>query len=285
MKAITDNGGQPSDPASLFHPDNMLQLELAAFNKQLSKDPPVNDLVTRTFKQWDAKLKKQIDVDYYYLPIGLVENKLMEIFGWFETKNFQTQIVANEILGSIELHVYHPVFKRMVCSVGTAAVMITQKSGSPNSDIDAKIKNALETAAPHLMSDCIANAAKRFGPAFGRDLNRGFTQQYAPEIMNSLERLEQMEQERVRLERSAKVLLEAQQLINQYTDAAKLFNEARGIADNAIKRGLLENDLDSLRAFFTAKRDTLLAQKQLPEAEQEQPESKKRSSSPKKGKQ
>ena len=269
MEAIKNTNGETAvhPTVDLFHPDNMLAIELAAFNKQLAKNPPEQELAKRQFKQWDKQAKKEIWVDYLYLPIGLVENKLMEVFGWFETKNFQTQVIANEIVGSVELHVYHPVLKRMVCSIGTAAVMITQKSGSANTDIDAKIKNALELAAPHLLSDCIANAAKRFGPAFGRDINRGFTQNYSPEVLNSLERLSEIDAEREKLERSAKVLLEAQHKIAKYTDAAKLFNEARGIADNAIKCGLLDIDLDSLRAFFTAHHNLLLAQKQLPQQE------------------
>jgi len=268
MEAIKNDAAHYS--ADLFHPDNVLAAALANFNKQLNREPADDEIASRRFSRWNPKTRQKEPFDYLYLPIGIVENKLMEVFGWFETRNFTTHIVANEVIGSVELHVYHPIFKRMVCSTGTAAVMITQKSGSTPTDIDAKIMNALETAAPHLLSDCIANAAKRFGKAFGRDLNREWTDEYDPDISSSLERLEQMEKERAVLEQSAQALKTAQDKINAYTDAAELFNNSRGIADKAIAAGLMDIDLEALRTFFTAKHNALLAQKELAQPEEAQ---------------
>jgi hypothetical protein len=44
-----------------------------------------------------------------YLPIGVVEAKLDEIYsGLWQTRNFRTQVIVNEVVGEIELHVFIP---------------------------------------------------------------------------------------------------------------------------------------------------------------------------------
>jgi hypothetical protein len=60
--------------------------------------------------------------------------------------------------------------------------MIRLKKDSAVTDISAKIHNALEMDFPHLKADCIVNAAKSFGVAFGRDLNRKDRDFYQPVI-------------------------------------------------------------------------------------------------------
>jgi len=113
-----------------------------------------------------------------YLPISFVETKLDELFfGAWETVNFQYQVVANEIIGSIDLKVFHPVFHIWVTRTGCASVMIQMKSERNGGDGDItnvrnKITNTLEKDFPHLKAECIKNAARSLGKAFGRDLNR-----------------------------------------------------------------------------------------------------------------
>ncbi len=116
-----------------------------------------------------------------YLPISIIETKLDEMFfGLWQAKNFRWQVVANEIVGSIELGVFHPVAKEWVWREGAGAVLIQQAKGSAITDIGSKIKNTLVKDFPHLKAECIKNAAKSLGVAFGRNLNRAYWDEYQP---------------------------------------------------------------------------------------------------------
>lgn len=132
----------------------------------------------------DQPLPKQIKVnkhanDSKYIPIAVVEKKLDELFfGLWQIKNFRWQVVTNEIIGSLELGVFHPVAKTWIWREGAGAVMIQQKKNSAIDDITAKIKNTLVKDFPHLKAACLTNAAKSLGPAFGRDLNRDYWEEY-----------------------------------------------------------------------------------------------------------
>lgn len=118
-----------------------------------------------------------------YLPISYIEMSLDELFfGLWETKDFKWQTMANEIVGSITLRVFHPVANQWIERTGASATMIRQQKGAGITDLNAKIHNALEMDFPHLKADCIVNAAKSFGKSFGRDLNRKFTDLYRPII-------------------------------------------------------------------------------------------------------
>jgi hypothetical protein len=135
-----------------------------------------------------------------YLPISFTETKLDEIFAglWnWELKSYM--VVANEIIATGVLEIFHPVARVWLRRSGTAAVMIQQKSekygGSGRvSNIDDKIKNTLVKDFPHLESEVLKSAAKKFGKVFGRDLNRQFEDSYSPiytEEVNSTEGLAQ----------------------------------------------------------------------------------------------
>jgi len=129
-----------------------------------------------------------------YLPIGEIEMQLDELFcGLWQTKNFTYSVVANEIVCSIELWVYHPILKDWIVRNGVGAAMIQQEgykkdeqgnyvlgSGGKRikisplpSDVDFKIKNTLVKDFPHAKAEALKNAAKSLGKYFGRDLNRG----------------------------------------------------------------------------------------------------------------
>lgn len=125
---------------------------------------------------------------FLYLPISHVESLLDSIFdGLWKTSDFRYQVVGNEIIGSITLSVFHPVAGEWIDRTGAASVPIQQKSGSAVTDFDAKIKNALVKDFPHLLSDCIKNAAKKLGRAFGRDLNRLLDDRFDGEYWNEIE--------------------------------------------------------------------------------------------------
>ena len=141
-------------------------INLEGFTKALNRKPAV----TKTNKfQGNAQ----------YVPISHIQTLLDQLFfGLWQTKNFSYQVVGNELVGSIELWVYHPVIKEWLVRTGVAATQIRQNKGAQITDINAKIKNALEMDAPHLYADCIKSACKTLGPAFGRDLNRDFVDNY-----------------------------------------------------------------------------------------------------------
>lgn len=116
-----------------------------------------------------------------YIPIDVIEMKLDQFFaGLWSTENFQTNVIANEVTGSIDLKVFHPVAKLWITRVGAASVPIQQRSKSAVTDLDAKIKNALVKNFPALKAECLKNAAKSLGVNFGRDLNRDSGVDYTP---------------------------------------------------------------------------------------------------------
>lgn len=116
-----------------------------------------------------------------YLPISYIEMTLDELFfGLWETKDFKWQVAGNEVVGSIILRVFHPVAQCWIERTGASATMIRLKKDSKVTDISEKIFNAFEMDFPHLKADCLVNAAKTLGKAFGRDLNRKFVDIYRP---------------------------------------------------------------------------------------------------------
>lgn len=140
------------------------------FTKRLNVEPLKTDVSVNKFAD-----------NALYIPIGKVEQQLDEIFfGGWQTDNFQSTVVANEIIGSIELRVFHPVFG-WISRIGAGSVMIQQKKDSKITDIGAKIKNTLTKDYPHLKAQCVKNAALSLGRIFGRDLNRDFQQELTPE--------------------------------------------------------------------------------------------------------
>lgn len=127
-----------------------------------------------------------------YLPISAVEAELDRLFmGLWQTSGLNWQIVANEIVVSIELCVFHPVAKTWLTRQGVGACMIRQRSGAQIDDINAKLKNALEMDLPHAKADAIKNAAKSFGDLFGRNLTRKDNDKtdYKPILLNKLSKL------------------------------------------------------------------------------------------------
>ncbi len=163
----------------------MVELEirkrLQNFSKLLNKDPQQANVRKNPY----ANNSK-------YLPISFVEMKLDELFfGLWQTENFKTQVVMNEIVGSIDLLIFHPTANAWLRRTGSAAVQVQMKSGSGVLDAENKIKNTLTKDYPHLKAECLKNAARSLGKAFGRDLNRDFEDSYSPIPLVKRERLGQ----------------------------------------------------------------------------------------------
>lgn len=171
-----------------------------------------------------------------YVPISHVQTLLDQMFfGLWQTKCFTYKVVGNELVGSIELWVYHPIIKEWLVRTGVAATQIRQNKGAKLTDIDQKIKNALEMDAPHLYADCVKSAAKTLGPAFGRDLNREFTDNYKALVSKAVS--------------------------GQSYDVAEVAKEVADINDvgelNALFRSnpIWQNDEDIITLFDERKRD------------------------------
>lgn len=165
---------------------------MSIYSENLPLDKFVSSVLNRVVPASDIRENRMAN-NAKYIPISFVEARLDEIYqGIWSHENFQTKVVANEIIGSIELKVFHPIAKVWLTRVGTASVVIQQNAwlldeqGNPvkdnrgekiknkpkPSDVDAKISNTLVKDIPHLKAECVKNAAKSLGVWFGRDLNR-----------------------------------------------------------------------------------------------------------------
>lgn len=114
-----------------------------------------------------------------YLPIAEVERTLDEVYsGLWSAVNFRWQVIANEVVGSIDLEVVNPANGFVIRRTGVASVMIQTAKDKP-AVVENKIKNTLVKDFPHLKAECIKNAAKSLGAAFGRNLNRD-SSEYMP---------------------------------------------------------------------------------------------------------
>lgn len=143
------------------------------------------------------KLAKTPDGKADDLPISYVEMTLDELyFGLWETVNFKSQLIANEVVGSLELRVFHPITQQWISRTGTASIIIMvdrvpdgvtgQEKNRWALDPSNKKSNALDMAYPKLKAECTKNAAKSLGKIFGRDLNRKEkVATYEPLIMGS----------------------------------------------------------------------------------------------------
>jgi hypothetical protein len=103
-------------------------------------------------------------------------------FGLWETENFKWAVIANEIVGSIDLCFYHPVTGLRMRRTGAAAIVVMVNKGTNPLDVANKKANALDMGFPKLKSECLKNAANSLGKLFGRDLNRKKQDSYKPLI-------------------------------------------------------------------------------------------------------
>lgn len=158
--------------------------ELMALDKQIKIDlQKMSAFFNR--KPNPENIKKNIFANNAdFLPVSFVEMELDEcFFGMWQTENFRSQLIANEMVGQLDLKVFHPVAKCWMTRTGVASVQIQQKKDTTIDTIGLnKIKNTLVKDYPHLKAECLKNAAKSFGKRFGRDLNRKDVDMYNPLI-------------------------------------------------------------------------------------------------------
>lgn len=145
-----------------------------------------------------SELKETPDKRALSLPISFIEMTLDELFlGLWKTENFTTKAIVNEVIGEIQLSVFHPIAQTWITRTGAASVVITvdaldevtKKSMSKRdanlhaTDVGNKKPNALDLRYPALKAECIKNAAQSLGKIFGRDINRKHSDTYKPHYL------------------------------------------------------------------------------------------------------
>jgi hypothetical protein len=161
-------GDQLPDQSAMNPLANATPQNIEQFLAMLNEEPPANEISINKLAE-NSK----------YQPIGIIQMQLDKFFmGLWHTENFRTKVIANEIVGEVDLVFFHPVAKIWMRRQGAASVMIGQKSKSEITDMAAKIKNTLTKDYPHLLASCITSAAKTLGKRFGRDLNRKVEDNY-----------------------------------------------------------------------------------------------------------
>lgn len=160
--------------------EDEFKLKMEQFSKFLNNTPRKTKIDTRNGKEG--------------IPISEIEVMLDTIFfGLWQSEITDTIIVGNEIVMNVKLGVFHPIAKQWIWRGGSGACMIRQTKDSKISDIDSKIKNAVEMDAPHAKAAAIKNAAMSLGDSFGRNLRRKtedisrYIPLHTPHILKKLE--------------------------------------------------------------------------------------------------
>ncbi|HYH14326.1 MAG TPA: hypothetical protein VD794_03845 [Flavisolibacter sp.] len=131
------------------------------FIKKLNQEPPLDSI------------DKTPDGKAFTILISHIEMTLDEyFFGLWQTENFKWSVVANEIVGSIDLLVFHTVSQTWLKRTGAASIQIMVNAGTNALDVNNKKANALDMGFPKLKAECLKNAAQSLGKIYGRDLNR-----------------------------------------------------------------------------------------------------------------
>jgi hypothetical protein len=108
-----------------------------------------------------------------YIPIGIIEELLREIYPAWEAKQIgQPQILANSVVVSVELRVFHPILNYWLTYPGVGAVPIQVNAGASPNDWTQIKSDAMHKNVPAALSYAISNAAKKIGRLFGGHLNR-----------------------------------------------------------------------------------------------------------------
>jgi len=177
--------------------------QLNKFIRQLQDFQGICNTQVEADKLEDLPKAKGAPAGVKYLPISFMEMTLDEIyFGMWETVNFQWKQIGNEIAGSLDLRVFHPVAKQWLTRTGAgAAVIMTDafteeypKNASQQEiaeykvrknkwalNLDNKKAGALQNGGfAAFKADCFKNACLSLGKYFGRDVNRKHFDNYNP---------------------------------------------------------------------------------------------------------
>ena len=158
---------------------------LQEFQRRLNQEPDPREFDTTP----DGKART--------LPISFVEMTLDELyFGLWSTENYHWSAITNEVQGSLELVLTHPITGQTIRRTGAASIVITvdslteeDKKGMTKQarnlhalNPENKKPNALDLGFPKLKAECVKNAAQSLGKIFGRDINRKKTDVFKPAL-------------------------------------------------------------------------------------------------------
>lgn len=170
--------------------DSVFKEKLRLFNEAINAEPDANQVKDHPWLKSDQKDEEGNELPVKYVPIEIVEEKLNYFFnGLWSTTKFKYSVIVNELVGDLELSIYHPEAGIWLTRAGAGGVIIQQRvewetyqDGSVTKkrrkehdflDINRKVANTLTKDMGHLKTECIKNAAKSFGKSFGSGLNRG----------------------------------------------------------------------------------------------------------------
>jgi hypothetical protein len=137
-----------------FHKDNLEALQ--KFQQMLNVKPD------------ELGIEKTPDGNAKTLVISHVETTLDEMFfGHWRTENFKWERMANEVVGSLDLVVIHPITGYELRRTGAGSIVIMVDRAPRNLDniernrwalnADNKKPNALDLAFPKLKTECLKN--------------------------------------------------------------------------------------------------------------------------------
>lgn len=160
-----------------------LRAQLQDFQAKLNREPDT------------AELDRTPDGKAWSMPISFVEMTLDELYlGLWGTENFKWSAITNEVQGSLELVLTHPITGKELRRTGAASIVIMVDSLSKEEresmtsqqrnlhalSPENKKPNALDLAFPKLKAECVKNAAQSLGKIFGRDINRKKVDAFKP---------------------------------------------------------------------------------------------------------
>lgn len=169
--AILGTGGIAN--LQTFKTLNDFRLACQGFVTKINKDPEKESI-------GETADKKARTIFISHIEMTLDEY----FFGLWSTENFKWNVISNEVVGSIDLVMTHPVTGQTFRRVGAAAVTIMvdavpeeikqdpKRRNEWALDVSNKKPSALDMGFPKLKAECVKNAANSLGKLFGRDLNR-----------------------------------------------------------------------------------------------------------------
>lgn len=144
-----------------------------------------------------TEFEKTPDGKAQFLPISYIEMTLDEIYlGQWGTENFKWSAITNEVQGSLDLVLIHPITGQEIRRVGAGSIIITVDSITDEAKAkmskqernlyalnpENKKPNALDLGFPKLKAECVKNAAASLGKVFGRDINRKQKDVFKPNL-------------------------------------------------------------------------------------------------------
>ena len=155
--------------AQIYHNPEMLA-KFNAYNAALNREPR---------KEWvrehpiaKVKNEKGQNVPVQYIPIGIIEYLLTNIYILWRVEVKESKIVANSMVTIIRLHVLDPVTGQWTWQDGVGAAPLQTDQGKGAIDFNFIKSGAVQMAAPASESYAIGDAAEKYGKIFGKDLNR-----------------------------------------------------------------------------------------------------------------